>query len=227
MDAPHPKQADEPAPRGERAGVYLAALAAFAVPILIVSAIILTQTNVPEPVEALEPATRSGLDRLEIEASELTIEESTEPSAPATNEGDPVGTEATNASSTAQDEQSGDSSEQAQPLDAVESPSLAAGDIDVAVYNQAADEPGTYSFAIRLTSKPETSEIDTAALVISVVNNTGEPVPSISRFEHETLPPDSSALALVRAEQVRTEAHYVVVSVGGTELDRAAIEAAA
>ena len=224
MDAPNPQQdsTDEPTPRDERAGIYLAALAAFTVPILIVAAVLLTQNNDPEPLQPLEPATRSGLDRLEIEASELTIGGATESPIESSAPAEPDAT----ISSSPQDDISGDAPEEATTDIAVELPSVAAEDVAVAVYNQAADEPGTYSFAIRLTSQPEIAEIDTAAFVISVVDADGKPVPSISRFEHETLPPDSSALALVRAEQVGAGAHYVLVTVGETELDRALIDEA-
>ncbi len=216
MDSPttRPDTPDEIEERHERAGMYLAALALFTVPILIIGAMVSTRTSEPEAAAPLEPATRSGLESLEIEASEITIDE---PSV--TN---PDSNSISNDETAAVDPATDSAVDQA----AEQLPSIPADAITVAAYNEATDEPGTLSFAIRLTSTPESPEIGTGVFTIGVVGDTGIAVPTISRFEHDSLPSGSSALALVRAEDVGPGDHYVVVRVGDTELSRAVVQAA-
>ncbi len=212
MDSPTQRQdtPDEIEERHERAGMYLAALALFTVPILIIGAMVSTRTTDAESVAPLEPDTRSGLDSLEVEASEITIDE-------------PSGSSPENSSTGTGDNAT---SQPVADSPVEQFPAIPTNAIGVAVYNQATDDPGTFSFAIRLTSESASPELGTDIFTIAVVNDAEESVPSISRFEHDTLPPGSSALALVRAENVGSGDHYVVVRVGETELDRAIIEPA-
>ena len=224
MDSPTTRTAtpDEIEERHERAGMYLAALALFTVPILIIGAMVSTRTSEPEAAAPLEPATRSGLESLEIEASEITIDE---PSV--TNpDSNSISNDETAAVDPATDSAVDQAADQAAEQAAEQLPSIPADAITVAAYNEATDEPGTLSFAIRLTSTPESPEIGTGVFTIAVVGDTGIAVPTISRFEHDSLPSGSSALALVRAENVGPGDHYVVVRVGDTELSRAVVQAA-
>lgn len=227
-------------PGGERAGLYLAALALFVVPALIVAAVVIpsrnsttnTNTNIDTNAnESSESASRTGLDSVEIEAleteaSELTIEEAiAADDAPAEPDSDNTSglasdTADNNDATTTSAEETSDDKILGEP------PAVSASAIEVSVYNQDADDPGTYSFALRLKSVSTDTEIETDHFHITVVSADDMSLPSFSRFEHNTLPTNSSALALVRAEDVEAGPHFVVVSIGETEIDRIMIEPA-
>ena len=208
----------------ERAGLYLAALVALAVPSLIVLAFFLPDRNSGASAEALEQPASTGLDQAIVDVAE-----------PADDDiDDPV--ETTAVETTAVEVEPVEEVVAAAPTESVpdepteprelpeELANVSSGSIEVLVYNETPPSDGQYSFAIRLKNISTQREIDLDLFTVSVERADGEIVPTQTRFTHDTLPADASAIATVRAFESGSEDHSVVVSLGTVEVGRIPIE---
>ncbi len=101
---------------------------------------------------------------------------------------------------------------------------VAAEDIEVSVYDAAPSNGEVYSFALRIKSVSTDEELYTEDFAVRVENESGTPATTFSRFIHDTLPVNSSALATVRAEDAGPGQQFVVVWYDNVPLARIAIE---
>ncbi len=97
-------------------------------------------------------------------------------------------------------------------------------DIEVSVYDTSPSNDGVYSFALRLKDISIVEELYTEDFTVRVEDEFGVPATTFSRFIHETLPIDSSALATVRAEEAGPGQQYVVVWYENVAIARIPIE---
>jgi len=223
--------------KGERAGLFLAALVMLAVPSLIVLALFLPGQEFRANSAGAEEATTAGLDESEIpdsvDVAEPDIEvKSEEPdSVPAEAVPEPTSTtESTTttqaATTTTETTTTTTTTEAAAAPDDVEIPNeladLAADAIEITVYDESPPVDGTFAFALRLKSVSAPVDVDTALFTVAVHSENDEPVSTTTMFVHETLPVGSSALATVRAA-ASTGDHQVVVLLGDVEVARAPI----
>jgi len=103
-------------------------------------------------------------------------------------------------------------------------PRAAAEDLEVMIYDTAPSDGSVYSFALRIKSVSTTEEIPTEDFEIIVEHADGVSATTFSRFVHESLPLESSALATVRAEDAAPGDQFLVVWLDGVQLSRIPIE---
>ena len=208
---------------GERAGIYLAALVALAVPSIIVLAFLMPGRSASITVDPrIEQAAPVGLDSSEvperIDTAAVVDEITTDVAGVAVEE--PDADEAT-----------------AEPVDVVEpvvsedppTPTvdlslITPNSIEVFVYDETPPADGEYSFALRLKSLATPTEIDTNLFSVVVEDADGTPATTSTRFVHDTLPVGSSALATVRASDTGSAENVVVIVLGDVEIARVPIE---
>ena len=223
----------------ERAGLYLAALVALAVPSLIVLAFFLPDRNSGASAEALEQPASTGLDQAIVDVAEPAdddIDDPVETTAVETTAVETTAVETTAVETTAVEVEPVEEVVAAAPTESVpdepteprelpeELANVSSGSIEVLVYNETPPSDGQYSFAIRLKNISTQREIDLDLFTVSVERADGEIVPTQTRFTHDTLPADASAIATVRAFESGSEDHSVVVSLGTVEVGRIPIE---
>lgn len=205
---------------GERAGMYLAALIALAVPSIIVLAFFLpngatTQREAPVSNPVVEEPS-AGLDSTEVPAEVVVAE--VDGAIESADSGDVVSTAAEptgEAASTAPTVEAEDRDAAPIDLNAIDPES-----IDIFVYDETPAENGDVTFALRLKSVATSVEIDTNVFSVELQSSDGAPAPTSVRFVHDTLPVGSSALATVRSTNLGSETSVVVVSMGGREIGR-------
>ena len=99
------------------------------------------------------------------------------------------------------------------------------GELEVLVYDTAPSANGeVYSFALRLKSIAAADDIPTEDFTIRVENEDGIPAETFTRFLHDVLPVDTSALASVRAEGAAPGEQFVTVWLDDVLLERIPIE---
>ena len=206
--------------KGERAGVYLTALIALAVPSLIVLAFFLPSRGSTTIATSNQP--RADTPAVGLDSTEVVR-------APATTE--PVVASVTDVATSESQASTGEDIESSQVVESVESPepaptasidlaSIDPATIEVFVYDETPSANGEYSFALRLKSNSTPGLINTSVFAVTVENTDGVAAPSVTRFVHESLPVDSSALAAVRVADTGDSEYYVVITLADTEIAR-------
>ncbi len=232
--------------QGERAGIYLAALVALAVPSIIVLAFLMPGRSASTTVDPrIEQAAPVGLDSSEVpERIDTPVDEPALDDAPL----DDAPLDDAVAAETTVDEITTDVAGVAvaapdadevttEPVDAVEpivsddppTPTvdlslITPNSIEVFVYDETPPADGEYSFALRLKSLATPVDIDTSLFSVVVEDANGTPATTSTRFVHDTLPVGSSSLATVRAGDTGAGENVVVIALGDVEIARVPIE---
>lgn len=218
---------------GERAGIYLAALIALAVPSLIVLAFFLPNrpSSVTVDTEPVLESTPAGLDSSEVPEAALDDESSEEEIVSEESATEVAGAVEVNpdASTVAVDADEGEPTEKPAESDSsapetIDFDLVVPDSINVFVYDETPPSNGEYSFALRLKSTATPFEIETHHFSVVVYDADGVAAATSTRFLHETLPVDSSALATVRAADTGATQNFVVIALGTKELARVPIE---
>lgn len=220
------------AAEGERAGVYLAALIALAVPSIIVLAFLMpgrsaSESTVDPRVESAAPA---GLDSSEVPER---IDPAVDDAEAAAVVPDEITTDVAGVAIAAADaeEVATEQVEAVEPVISDDPPTptvdlslITPASIEVFVYDETPPKDGEYSFALRLKSLATPVEIDTNLFSVVVEDTNGTPASTSTRFVHDTLPVGSSALATVRASDTGAAETVVVIALGDVEVARVPIE---
>jgi len=191
--------------KGERAGVYLTALIALAVPSLIVLAFFLPSRGSTTIATSNQP--RADTPAVGLDSTEVVR-------APATTE--PVVASVTDVATSVESVESPEPA----PTASIDLASIDPATIEVFVYDETPSANGEYSFALRLKSNSTPGLINTSVFAVTVENTDGVAAPSVTRFVHESLPVDSSALAAVRVADTGDSEYYVVITLADTEIAR-------
>ena len=230
-------------PKGaERAGIYLTALAALAVPSIIVLAFFLPPSNELSADAAAPSAETADAEAVDTETVDAEQDEIAAETSPDTDieaeveseiplpveEAEPeIEVEVQAAVEEAEPEIEVEvlsTVEEREPVLAADIPDLAPGAIELTVYDATPMVDGQYQFALRLKSAEGTEEIDTSLFTVQVQNSADETASTNFEFVHETLPDGSSALATVQAEAVGESSQFVVVSIGDFEVGRVSVD---
>ena len=230
-------------PKGaERAGIYLTALAALAVPSIIVLAFFLPPSNELSADAAAPSAETADAEAVDTETVDAEQDEIAAETSPDTDieaeveseiplpveEAEPeIEVEVLSTVEEAEPEIEVEvlsTVEEREPVLAADIPDLAPGAIELTVYDATPMVDGQYQFALRLKSAEGTEEIDTSLFTVQVQNSADETASTNFEFVHETLPDGSSALATVQAEAVGESSQFVVVSIGDFEVGRVSVD---
>lgn len=220
---------DRPVGR-ERAGIYLTALVALAVPSIIVLAFFLPAADQQSTDDVATNAEAAvGLDEIEVveeleapvvveSAPAIAVEEIAvaETAAIEPLPAPEVEVEVESVVVEAEPDVAPEPEPDVEP--ALTIPDFDPEAIAVTVYNQDPPVNGRVQFALRLNSVATAAELDTNIFTVEVHNDEDGLAATGFDFLHPTLPVGSSALATVQATGLAGQAHFVVVSVGDVEV---------